>query len=112
MFKQGSYTLCILQFEKADGKKNYIKLKLCILRQQVYATLILALPDGKIYGVATDSLNILTGFEIVLTIGSWIGVLGLISNSLPVNALLHRTLIYCHKIYHPAVPFLLAFNIF
>lgn len=82
------------------------------MRQQAYATLILALPDGKIYGVATDSLNILTGLEIVLTIASWIAVLSLISNSLPVNALLHRTLIYCYEIYHPAVPFLLACNIF
>lgn len=40
------------------------------MRQQVYATLIHAPPDGKIYWVATYSLNIFTGFEIVLTIGS------------------------------------------
>lgn len=93
-------------------EKNYIKINLCFLRQQVYVTLILSLPDGKIYGVATYSLNILTGFEIVLTTGSRIAGLSLISNSLPVNALLHRALIYCHKIYHSAVPFLLVFNIF
>lgn len=80
--------------------------------------LILALPGGKIYWVATYSFNILTGFEVVLTIGSFkcwqfncwkIALLGFVSNSLPVNALLHRALICCRKVYYSAVSFL-AFN--
>jgi len=57
-------------------------------------------------------MNILTGFELILSIGIWIAVKNLVSNSLPVNGFLHRALISCRKIYYLAVPCLLAFNIF
>lgn len=112
LVKQRSYILYIQQIGENSFKKKYTKIKLCFFRQWGYANLILAFPAGKIYGVGTYFINVLTGFELILTIGIWIALKSLISNSLPVNALLYRDLISCHKIYYLAVPFLLAFNIF